>query len=119
MKRSSLKPVRFMAYLHCRIRTRIPIWVRILVPKMGTILTGDLSPDRDLNLSLQCEHLLHSTIYPPSLESESEALSSVHTEFLAKALAMQKLVENFANEWVEFPFLAMPTIANTQCDPYR
>ena len=33
---------------------------------------------------------------------------------------MQKWVENFAKEWVEYPFLAMPTnansIANAQCE---
>ena len=45
-------------------------------------------------------------------------LSSVHTELLAIALAMQKWVEIFAKEWV--PFLAMPatanSIANAQCE---
>ena len=29
---------------------------------------------------------------------------------------MQKLVENFAKEWVEYPFLAMPANAIAQCE---
>ena len=49
-------------------------------------------------------------------------LSSVHTDLLAiaLALAMQTWVENFAKEWVEYPFSAMPananSITNTQCE---
>ena len=31
---------------------------------------------------------------------------------IALALAIQKWVENFAKEWVEYPFLAMPAKAN-------
>ena len=51
-----------------------------------------------------------------------DGFSSVHTELLAMALVlvMQKWVENFAKEWVEYPFLATPTnvnsIANVQCE---
>ena len=45
-------------------------------------------------------------------------LSSVHTELLA--IAMQKWMENFAKEWVEYPFLAMPanahSITSAQCE---
>ena len=37
-------------------------------------------------------------------------LSSIHTELLA--IAMQKWVEIFAKEWVEYPFLAMSANAN-------
>ena len=49
-------------------------------------------------------------------------LSSVHTELLAiaLALAMQEWVENVAKECVEYPFLVMPSnansIANAQCE---
>ena len=32
--------VTVMAYLHCRTRTRIPIWVRISIAKMGTVKIG-------------------------------------------------------------------------------
>ena len=39
------------------------------------------------------------------------ALGPFHSGLLAIALAMQKLVKNFANEWA---FLAMP--ANAQCE---
>ena len=38
------------------------------------------------------------------------ALSSVHTELLP--IAMQKWLENFAKEWVEYPFLAIPANVN-------
>ena len=45
-------------------------------------------------------------------------LSSVHTKLLA--MAMQKWVKNFAKEYVQYPFLAMPanpnSIANAQCE---
>ena len=37
--------VSVIPYLHRQTRTRIPIWVRISVPKMGTGAIGDLSPD--------------------------------------------------------------------------
>ena len=45
----------------------------------------------------------------------SKPLGPIDTELLAiaLALAMQKWVENFAKEWVEYPFLAMPADANT------
>ena len=39
------------------------------------------------------------------LDHISRVLGPVHTELLAIALAMQKWVENFAKEWVEYPFL--------------
>ena len=43
---------------------------------------------------------------------------SIHTELLATALesAMQTWVENFAKEWVEYLFLAIPANANAQCE---
>ena len=46
------------------------------------------------------------------------ALSSVHTELLATT--MQKLVENFFKDWVEYPSPALlanaNSIANAQCE---
>ena len=49
-------------------------------------------------------------------------LGPVYTDLLAKSLAlvMQKWLENFAKEWVEYPFFAMPAntnnIANVRCE---
>ena len=51
-----------MVYLHCQTRTRIQSRVDISVPKMGILAIGDLSLERDLNLNLQCEHVLHSIL---------------------------------------------------------
>ena len=54
--------------------------------------------------------------------SIAKGLSSIHTELLVivLALVMQKWVENVANEWVEYPFLAMSSnansITNAQCE---
>ena len=54
---------------------------------------------------------------PRTLWKIESFLSFVHTELLAiaiaLALAMQKWVENFAKEWVQYPFLAMPAKANS------
>ena len=47
-------------------------------------------------------------------------LGPIHTEILVIVLVMQKWVETFSKEWVEYPFLAMPTninaITNAQCE---
>ena len=39
-------------YLYFWTQTQIPIWIWISVPKIDTVVTGDASPDRDLDLSL-------------------------------------------------------------------
>ena len=36
-----------MVYLHCRTRTQLAIPMWRSVPKMGTLVIGDTSPDRD------------------------------------------------------------------------
>ena len=47
-----------------------------------------------------------------------EPIDTVYTELLV--IAMQKWLENFAEEWVEYPFFAMNAnandIANPQCE---
>ena len=62
-----------MAYLHCRTWTRIPIRVWISVSKMGTVVIGDPSPDRDRS-PFNVKHVLHSTMLPSGLESRSESV---------------------------------------------
>ena len=56
------------------------------------------------------------TLWPSPIGQEVgkyTVLGPVHTNLLAKTLvlAIQKWVENFAKEWIEYPFLAIP--ANT------
>ena len=70
-----------MAYLHCRTRTLIPIWLGISVPKMGTAIIGNPNLGGDSNLSpcnvnmfyiVQCSHQgleFESELVPESVTS--------------------------------------------------
>ena len=55
----------FMAHLHCRKRTWVRIRTRIPVLCRNR-------EQRSESESVQCEHVLHSTMQPLGLESESE-----------------------------------------------
>ena len=59
---------------------------------------------------ISCDKQIAVTI-ATALKRKVIVLGPVHSELLAMALAMRKLVKNFANEWA---FLAMP--ANGQCE---
>ena len=54
-----------MAYLHYWARTRIPVRVRISIPKMSPVFIGSPSPDTIVIVhsdSVQRENVLHSTV---------------------------------------------------------
>ena len=57
-----------------------------------------------ISILFHLDHRIVLNTYP------CEPLGPVHTELLATA--MQKWMENFTKECVEYPFLAMPTNAN-------
>ena len=52
------------------------------------------------------------------LPQNKEPIDPIYTELLA--IAMEKWLENFTKEWVEYPFFAIPAnandIAHTQCE---
>ena len=56
-----------VAYLHCWTLTRIPIWVRISIPKMGTVANWGSGSESESEF-MQWEQFLYSTMNPnPSL----------------------------------------------------